>query len=441
MIKNNLLALSFLLSIFIFAQEEVEEIPIEEQRNNKIKELLQTVEINKSIYIQEDQLRINEFLDLIDERQNMLSKARTDLQNEKIRNERLEKEFEENEKLLAELEERLQIKIGVLGELFGVARQFAGELLSNSENAYTFTEFPQRGDKLRKIGQIQVHNINELETLWLEYFNEIVASGEIKEFKSKIINSKGDAFEDNIIRYGLFSASYNSKYIKTLPELGGFELLQRQPERNVRKTLRRHQRADEYKVASIDPTRGFLLSLYLDKSSWFERIAQGKSVGFIIILIGIAGVVFSSYKIYLLNVNKKLLEDPNESNVINEMVESIREGNSYQSKENIIDELISNYSSKLDWGVSWIKFVAAVAPLLGLLGTVIGMIETFQAITLFGTGDPKQMAGGISQALVTTMLGLIVAAPLLGFYTYISDRVNTLVQVVEEKGSYLLSKE
>tara|TARA_B100001027_G_scaffold198905_1_gene157314 strand:+ start:2086 stop:3411 length:1326 start_codon:yes stop_codon:yes gene_type:complete len=441
MIKNNLLALSFLLSIFIFAQEEVEEIPIEEQRNNKIKELLQTVEINKSIYIQEDQLRINEFLDLIDERQNMLSKAKTDLQNEKIRNERLEKEFEENEKLLAELEERLQIKIGVLGELFGVARQFAGELLSNSENAYTFTEFPQRGDKLREIGQIQVHNINELETLWLEYFNEIVASGEIKEFKSKIINSKGDAFEDNIIRYGLFSASYNSKYIKTLPELGGFELLQRQPERNVRKTLRRHQRADEYKVASIDPTRGFLLSLYLDKSSWFERIAQGKSVGFIIILIGIAGVVFSSYKIYLLNVNKKLLEDSNESNVINEMVESIREGNSYQSKENIIDELISNYSSKLDWGVSWIKFVAAVAPLLGLLGTVIGMIETFQAITLFGTGDPKQMAGGISQALVTTMLGLIVAAPLLGFYTYISDRVNTLVQVVEEKGSYLLSKE
>ena len=162
MIKNNLLALSFLLSIFIFAQEEVEEIPIEEQRNNKIKELLQTVETNKSIYIQEDQLRINEFLDLIDERQNMLSKAKTDLQNEKARNERLEKEFEENEKLLAELEERLQIKIGVLGELFGVARQFAGELLSNSENAYTFTEFPQRGDKLREIGQIQVHNILSL---------------------------------------------------------------------------------------------------------------------------------------------------------------------------------------------------------------------------------------------------------------------------------------
>ena len=402
---------------------------------------MQTVEINKSIYVADDEKRINKFLDLIDEREAMLAKAKNDLRLENERNARLEKEFEENEKVLAELEERLQIKIGVLGELFGVARQFAGELLSSSESAYTFTEFPERGDKLKEIGKIQVHSIEELEVLWLEYFNEIVASGEVKEFKSKIINSKGDSFEDNIVRYGLFSASYKSKFIKPINELNCFELLQRQPEKSRLRNLNRHQRSDEYKTASIDPTRGFLLSLYLDKAGWIERIAQGKSVGFIIILIGIIGVAFSSYKIYFLNESKKILEDSNQTNVIQDMIDNIKKAKSYQSKENIIDELISNYSSKLDWGVSWIKFVAAVAPLLGLLGTVIGMIETFQAITLFGTGDPKQMAGGISQALITTMLGLMVAAPLLGFYTYISDRVNTLVQIVEEKGSYLLSKE
>jgi len=440
MIKLYLL-ISILLPLSLFAQENEEEIPIEEQRNNAIKALLQTVEINKSIYVADDQKRINKFLDLIDEREGMLAKAKNDLRLENERNARLEKEFEENEKVLAELEERLQIKIGVLGELFGVARQFAGELLSSSESAYTFTEFPERGDKLKEIGKIQVHSIEELEVLWLEYFNEIVASGEVKEFKSKIINSKGDSFEDNIVRYGLFSASYKSEFIKPINELNGFELLQRQPEKSILRNLKRHQRSDEYKTASIDPTRGFLLSLYLDKAGWIERIAQGKSVGFIIILIGIIGVAFSSYKIYFLNESKKILEDSNQTNVIQDMIDNIKKAKSYQSKENIIDELISNYSSKLDWGVSWIKFVAAVAPLLGLLGTVIGMIETFQAITLFGTGDPKQMAGGISQALITTMLGLMVAAPLLGFYTYISDRVNTLVQIVEEKGSYLLSKE
>tara|TARA_B100000579_G_scaffold434044_1_gene454031 strand:- start:582 stop:1904 length:1323 start_codon:yes stop_codon:yes gene_type:complete len=435
------LIISIIIPLSIFAQEIEEEIPIEEQRNNAIKQLLETVEINKSIYVADDQKRIDKFLDLIDERESMLAKAKNDLRLENERNKRLEKEFEENEKVLAELEERLQIKIGVLGELFGVARQFAGELLSSSESAYTFTEFPDRGDRLKEIGKIQVHSIEELEVLWLEYFNEIVASGEVKEFKSKIINSKGDSFEDNIVRYGLFSASYKAEFIKPIKELNGFELLQRQPENSILRNLKRHQRSDEYKTASIDPTRGFLLSLYLDKAGWIERIAQGKSVGFIIILIGIIGVAFSSYKIYFLNENKKILEDSSQSNVIQEMIDNIKEAKSYQSKENIIDELISNYSSKLDWGVSWIKFVAAVAPLLGLLGTVIGMIETFQAITLFGTGDPKQMAGGISQALITTMLGLMVAAPLLGFYTYISDRVNTLIQVVEEKGSYLLSKE
>lgn len=435
------LLISILIPLSIFAQENEEEIPIEEQRNNAIKQLLETVEINKSIYVADDQKRIDKFLDLIDERERMLAKAKNDLRLENERNKRLEKEFEENEKALAELEERLQIKIGVLGELFGVARQFAGELLSSSESAYTFTEFPDRGDRLKEIGKIQVHSIEELEVLWLEYFNEIVASGEVKELKSKIINSKGDSFEDNIVRYGLFSASYKAEFIKPIKELNGFELLQRQPENTILRNLKRHQRSDEYKTASIDPTRGFLLSLYLDKAGWIERIAQGKSVGFIIILIGIIGVAFSSYKIYFLNENKKILEDSSQSNVIQEMIDNIKQAKSYQSKENIIDELISNYSSKLDWGVSWIKFVAAVAPLLGLLGTVIGMIETFQAITLFGTGDPKQMAGGISQALITTMLGLMVAAPLLGLYTYISDRVNTLIQVVEEKGSYLLSKE
>ncbi|MAR95268.1 MAG: hypothetical protein CMD46_02775 [Gammaproteobacteria bacterium] len=435
------LIISILIPLSIFTQETEEEIPIEEQRNNAIKQLLETVEINKSIYVADDKQRIDKFLNLIDERENMLAKAKNDLRLENERNTRLEKEFEENEKVLAELEERLQIKIGVLGELFGVARQFAGELLSSSESAYTFTEFPERGDRLKEIGKIQVHSIEELEVLWLEYFNEIVASGEVKELKSKIINSKGDSFEDNIVRYGLFSASYKAEFIKPIKELNGFELLQRQPENSILRNLKRHQRSDEYRTASIDPTRGFLLSLYLDKAGWIERIAQGKSVGFIIILIGIIGVAFSSYKIYFLNENKKILEDSTQSNVIQEMIDNIKQAKSYQSKENIIDELISNYSSKLDWGVSWIKFVAAVAPLLGLLGTVIGMIETFQAITLFGTGDPKQMAGGISQALITTMLGLMVAAPLLGFYTYISDRVNTLIQVVEEKGSYLLSKE
>jgi biopolymer transport protein ExbB len=152
-------------------------------------------------------------------------------------------------------------------------------------------------------------------------------------------------------------------------------------------------------------------------------------------------MAFSSYKLYLLSIySKEVMEDDNSESIIARMKVVSESTSSSESKENSIDELIVNYSSKVEWGNNWIKFFAAVAPLLGLLGTVIGMIETFQAITLFGTGDPKQMAGGISQALVTTMLGLIVAAPLLGFYTYLSEKSYSILQYLEEKASYLLSR-
>ena len=111
-------------------------------------------------------MRVKNFIDLVDERESMLTKAKQDLANEKLRNERLEARFEANEKQLAELEESLQIKIGVLGELFGVTRQFAGELLSSTESAVTFTEYPDRGNILRDIGETQVHNLDQLQNLW-----------------------------------------------------------------------------------------------------------------------------------------------------------------------------------------------------------------------------------------------------------------------------------
>jgi biopolymer transport protein ExbB len=439
--KYKLLSLLLLLPVFLPAQEEPTEIPIpiNEIRTSKIQALLDIVKENKSIYFKKDEARIKEFLSLVSQREAMLKKAKQDLANEKVRNKKLETRFESNEKELAALEESLQIKVGVLGELFGVTRQFAGELLAATEKSVTFSEYPNRGNVLRDIGSTKVHSLEQLESLWISYLDEIVSSGEVKRVNATIINTKGQSFDGDIVRYGLFSATHDKKFVRPISDLNGFELLQRQPERNILKNIKKHQNSDEYKISSIDPTKGFLLSLYLDKPGWIDRIRQGKSVGFIIILIGLIGAVFSAYKIYLLVGHEKEVKADN-SALNNNMINSIEGSSSYESKENILDELIINYTGELEWGANWIKFFAAVAPLLGLLGTVIGMIETFQAITLFGTGDPKQMAGGISQALTTTMLGLMVAAPLLGLYTYISEKVSSLTQILEEKASNLLSK-
>ena len=428
-----------LLSLITIGQDEVpEEIPIEEQRNNKIKVLLDVVKENKSIYVQKDRVRVKTFIELVDEREAMLAKAKKDLANEKIRNKNLETKFEANEKRLAELEESLQIKIGVLGELFGVTRQFAGELLASTEKAVTFSEFPQRPEVLRDIGGTQVHNLEQLQNLWISYLDEIVSSGEVKTINANIIDKNGESNVGEIVRYGHFTTSYDNKFVTPIPELNGFELLQRQPERGVLKNLKKHQKSDDFAITSIDPTRGFLLSLYIDKPGWLDRIAQGKSIGFIIILIGISGFLFSVYKIYTLREQERVIVSDNAS-VILEMEDIVKDVTNYESKENTLDEFIINYTGKLEWGANWVKFFAAVAPLLGLLGTVIGMIETFQAITLFGTGDPKQMAGGISQALVTTVLGLTAAIPLVLLHSVAQQRSRSIQQVLEEQSAGLIA--
>ncbi|MDC3302427.1 MotA/TolQ/ExbB proton channel family protein [Gammaproteobacteria bacterium] len=436
----NTVLLAFLISFNLSAQDVVE-LTDDEIRNIEINELLELVKTNKSIFLNEDNKRLNSFITKVSDRQALLDDAKTKLANEIDRNINLEASFEQNEKTLAELEEKLEIKVGVLGELFGVTRQYAGELLAASENSVVFYEFPNRPEVLKDIGQEKVHNLDQLENLWISYFDEIVAGSEIKNFEATITAPNGENIVGEVTRYGLFSASYDGKFVKPVSSLNSFQLLAKQPENTFTKTLSKHKRADEYTNVSIDPTRGFLLSLYLDKANWFERIAQGKSIGFVIIFIGFIGLAFSIFKITKLREYSNEVLNDKTDNIPSKMESLIKDGASRESKENIIDEFIINYSSKIEWGNNWVKFFAAVAPLLGLLGTVIGMIETFQAITLFGTGDPKQMAGGISQALVTTMLGLIVAAPLLGMYTYLSEKTESIVQVLEEKASYILSKD
>jgi biopolymer transport protein ExbB len=111
-----------------------------------------------------------------------------------------------------------------------------------------------------------------------------------------------------------------------------------------------------------------------------------------------------------------------------------------ESLELKIDEAILREVPQLEKYHSIVKVFAAIAPLLGLLGTVVGMIVTFQALTLFGTGDPKLMAGGISQALVTTMLGLIVAIPLVFLHSILTSWSGTLIEILEEQSAGLIAR-
>ena len=416
----------------IFTQEVEEEVDPNIERVEKIQDLIDRVEQNREELSSIDKARLDNFIKKVADRRFLLSKAKKQLADEEARNQRLEDLFEANEIKLSELETELNIKLGVLGELFGVARQMAGELQADSETAYNFSEYPKRTDALNEIGKIKVHSLKNLKDLWLLHLNEINSSGEVKEISANIINSSGDIEETQLVRYGPFNIVENRSFVKTDIANNAFSVLQKQPDRSLRRNFRSHYRSDGYSVAPIDPTRGFLLSLYLDKPSTFERIAQGKLIGFIIVIIGISGLIFAGYRYYSLYQYSKTISSNDDNDVFNKIQSISNNTRDIEAFERECDEVLLTVNGNLSFGVNWIKFLAAVAPLLGLLGTVIGMIETFQAITVFGTGDPKQMAGGISQALVTTMLGLIFAAPLLAMYTLLSEKVSGILQEIEE---------
>ena len=227
--------LALLVSSSLFAQEK-EEIPIEEIRDNKIKTLLEIVKENRDIYVSEDKIRLDKFIKLVSEREKLLQDAKNQLAAEQRRNKRLEETFEANEKTLAELEDSLQIKVGVLGELFGVTRQFAGELLASSENDVSFYEFKDRPEILRNVGSKKIHNLEDFESLWLSYFDQMVAGSEIRSFESFITLPNGENISGKVTRYGLFNAVHKNSFLEPEQSLNSFQLLANQPESNIART-------------------------------------------------------------------------------------------------------------------------------------------------------------------------------------------------------------
>jgi biopolymer transport protein ExbB len=136
------------------------------------------------------------------------------------------------------------------------------------------------------------------------------------------------------------------------------------------------------------------------------------------------------------------LQAPSLSNPLGRVLQSVQ-GIDLHDDELLqlkLDEAVLAEMPALERGNGVIKLLAATSPLLGLLGTVTGMILTFQAISLFGTGDPKLMAGGISQALVTTVLGLVVAIPLLFSHSIIAYLSRSMIQRLDEQCAGVLAR-
>ena len=408
-----------------------------------IEQLLELVKDGATLRSEEDKKRLDSFNKSKQKQEKLLADARWLLKKESNREKRLTKQFEDNDSRLSDLEEQLNLKIGTLGELFGVVRQLSGDAKNTYSQSLTNLEFPSRIEFLGNLAERkELPKVDELERLWFELLNEMNASGKVSKFSSEVLDTSGNSSLYDVIRIGQFNAVADSNYLRFIPEEQSLEFLSKNPD-GSRSSLRKLSSFEEgdYIEFSIDPTRGSLLNLILQNPSVIERINQGGFVGYIILIILVSGLALGAFRFnFLYNSQKSLIKELdtgkfNDGSPLKEIDDVLKQKDKLDQDqlETKIEAILSSTGPLYERSISSIKLLAAVAPLLGLLGTVIGMIGTFQAITLFGTGDPKLMAGGISQALVTTMLGLIAAVPLLFMHNQLDTRSREIIQIIEEE--------
>ena len=442
--------LSFLVCGFfatnVFAQDA--ETPAKDEPLT-LQQLLERVKEGRVTDNSANKKRERQFINERNKRKSMLDNVNRKIGIEEARSERLEATFNANELQLAELEGLLNERLGVFGELFGVVRQVSGETSAQVGSSIISGEITGRLPALDELAKSKgLPKIKELEGLWYALQQEMTAQGEVKTFTGKIVGSDGIAGPAEITRVGPFTAISDNRFLRYAGD-GKFVELGRQPPARFMDGADDLLDADpgELTAGVVDPSRGAILDLFLQTPNLSERIGQGGLVGYIIILLGIAGVLLAFERIFRLTLTAKSINQQLESgqpggdNPLGRVWEAYTNNRTVdvETLELKLDDAILKEMPALERGLSTIKLISGVAPLLGLLGTVTGMILTFQAITLFGTGDPKLMAGGISQALMTTVLGLCVAIPTLLLHSVAASRSREVVQILEEQATGLVA--
>ena len=384
-------------------------------------------------------------------REKLLTEIREAVSRERARGETLKQRFESNEVELQALEADLAVRTGNLGELFGTVRQAANDLHGMLRESLVSAQYKGRAEWFDVLASARtLPNITELERVWLLMQQEIEESGSVARFPADVTGADGITHQQSVIRVGVFNAVADGRYLQYLPDAGRLAELSRQPARRDRKLATALDGATGgYLPIVLDPSRGALLDLLVQAPTLEERIHQAGLIGYLIILLGVAGLLIVAWRLFHLasttrHVRKQLREPdaPSANNPLGRVLLAVQDiqHSATETVELQLDEAILRELPPLSRGQGLVKLLAATAPLLGLLGTVTGMIVTFQSISLFGTGDPKLMASGISQALMTTVLGLIVAVPLLFFHNLMAARSRSLVQILDEQSAGIVAR-
>ena len=421
-------------------------------------ELLEVVKRGQFADTQEQRDREARFRNEKNKQATLLSDAKAERARLEKEAARLEQKFEANEALLVVAEEQLRERLGSLNEIFGHLAGNTTEARNIMEQSLTAAQFGKdREDFMTKLGSkmnegIKLASIEELETLWYELQREINASGEVVKFTADVISTDGNVESRDVVRVGNFNVVSDGQYLSYSPSRGMYSELPSQPAGRYTSTTSDILSEDSFPVQfAVDPTGpqgGTLLQSLISMPSTAERMTLGGPVGFIIMTIGLLATALFIWRFRELwgirsavqaQAASETLSDDNALGRILKIAEEDKKADTETLELKMAEQILKERPTIE--GLNWVlKIVSVVAPLMGLFGTIIGMIETFTMITLFGTGDPKTMASGISVALVTTWLGLMVAIPTTFMYATVNNFAKGILGTIEESSTGMAAK-
>lgn len=423
-----------------------------------LSELLNAVENDRVAESEEYQQRLEEFEQNTARQTEILEITEGRITEQESVQVQLSDQFEANEVVIADKREILRNRRGDLNELFGTLQGVAGDFLSNFQDSLISAQYPGRTGELEVIieragSSIEQLNISEMERFWYFMHQEVTESGRVVTYNGEVALPSGETSNRSVTRIGLFNAISDGEYLSYQGEVGHLQVLPRQPGSDVLSAANDLTASTSgFTRAGIDPTGGVggqVMANLVNFPSASEQVeANAGVIGFIIIGVGVIGIILGFFRLLMLTlvsvkVRSQLKSDRASNNNPLGRVLMVAESNPNADTETLelkLGEAILKETPSLESLLTLIKMIATIAPLGGLLGTVTGMIQVFQQITVYGAGDPTIMAGGISQALMTTVLGIVVAIPTIFMHTVVKSRSDNIIHILEEQATGMIAQ-
>ena len=430
-------------------------VPALAQDAKSLDELLQMIESSSISESADSRGRESAFKSDQRKQGQLLKDAQNSKVKEERRSDRLEQTIRDNDIEIAKLREQRDKRLGSLKELFGHLTGAAGDIRANLNQSIVSSQIPGRTEFLDELiakmsSDTRLPSIEDIEKLWYEQQREMVESSRVVKFNRSVLLANGEQAEMEVVRVGTYNLVADGMYLEYSPKSGLVSELARQPSGYQSNAADLQAAASGFTKMGLDPSGplgGGLLRALINTPTLVERWHFGGIVGYVITAVFVFAVFLAIWRFVVLmgmssRVSAQLQSGTSDTNNPLGRVLQVAADNPGLDPESLelkLHEAVLKERPNIEAGLNLLKVISMVAPLMGLLGTVTGMIITFQMITLFGAGDPKAMAGGISQALITTVLGLVVAIPTVLMHTLVNGKAQRILHVLEEQSAGIVA--